>query len=131
MKNVVSQNDEIIIIPPFSKKIEEINSFYTFSNISVSEPELFGLVIYKIMMIEKEIIASVQNGLLDSFFVDEITNHIHAHSLNVLADIIIKLINDTKLRTSVGDSNKRRKEEFSTEKYIMEFEELYFYLNDL
>lgn len=132
LKNSINKSvkKDFIRILPFQKNIEEIYAISSIVVVPSTEAESFGMVALEAMMAEKPVIASGQGGLLE-LVKDEVTGIIFEPlNQDALARALINLIDDKSKRDTLGKNGKQLAlAEFSLEKYIHSFNQLYLTCN--
>lgn len=92
-----------------------------------SYAEAFGLVLIEAMAMERPVVASNCDGVLD-IVLDGVTGiHVNPRDPQQLADAIEKLGNDPELRRKMGKAGRKRVEElFDQRRQIHRLEEIYY-----
>ncbi len=102
--------------------INSLNAIWQITDIAVmpsTEAESFGLVALEAMLSQKPVVGSRHGGLAEIVLDNETGFLAEPGNEKQLADALLKLIGDEKLRRQFGsDGYKRAKEVFSSEKYI-------------
>jgi glycosyltransferase involved in cell wall biosynthesis len=118
-------NDKVTIVD-FQEDIWKIYDSIDISVIPSIEPETFGLVATESMLSNLPVIASNLGGLSEVVVNNETGFLIESNNSNQLEEKMELLINEPELRKIFGENGKKRVEEnFSTNKFISEFEKVY------
>lgn len=118
-------NNKVTIVD-FQEDIWKIYDCIDISIIPSVEPETFGLVATESMLSNLPVIASNLGGLSEVVINNETGFLIEPNNSNQLEEKMELLINEPELRKIFGENGKKRVEEnFSTNKFISEFEKVY------
>lgn len=118
-------SDNVIHIP-FTKEIAKIWQCIDIAVVPSIEPEPFGLVAVEAMLAKKPVIASNHGGLTEIIINNETGFLVEPNNENQLAETIITLIENPKLRQEFGEKGyKRAIENFSISNYVSSFEKIF------
>ena len=118
-------SDKVIHIP-FTKEIAKIWQCIDIAVVPSIEPEPFGLVAVEAMLAKKPVIASNHGGLTEIIINNETGFLVEPNNENQLAETIITLIENPKLRQEFGEKGyKRAIENFSISNYVSSFEKIF------
>ncbi len=97
-----------------------------------SHAEAFGLVLIEAMAMERPVVSTNCDGVLDIVVDGRTGFYVNPRNTKQLAEAIEKLGADTELREKMGKAGRRRVEEFfDRRKQIARIEEIYYELLDL
>jgi glycosyltransferase involved in cell wall biosynthesis len=115
-----------VIIIPFQDKITAIWQSIDIAVIPSSEPEPFGLVAVEAMLAKKPVIGSNHGGLTEILIDNETGFLVKPNNEKALSEALLKLIENPELRNSFGEKGYQRAiKEFSADKYVQSFENLF------
>lgn len=118
-------SDNVIHIP-FTKEIAKVWQCIDIAVVPSIEPEPFGLVAVEAMLAKKPVIASNHGGLTEIIINNETGFLVEPNNENQLAETIITLIENPKLRQEFGEKGyKRAIENFSISNYVSSFEKIF------
>lgn len=119
----ISKKVEII---PFHDDIYKIWQSIDIAVVPSTEPEPFGLVSVEAMLAKKPVVAANHGGLTEIIINEETGYLVEPNNEIALAEAIAILIENPNLRNEFGENGYQRAvKEFSVEKYVDSFEELF------
>lgn len=122
------ENDVIIV--PFQENIAAVWHAIDIAVVPSTEPEPFGLVALEGMLAQKPVVASNHGGLSEIVVNNETGFLVEPTNVQFLANALQLLITNPEMRTNFGANGyKRARNEFSVEKYVDNFEDLFRKLN--
>lgn len=118
------ENDVIIV--PFQENISAVWHAIDIAVVPSTEPEPFGLVALEAMLAQKPVVASNHGGLSEIVLNNETGFLVEPTNVQSLTNALELLITNTEMRSTFGANGyKRAKNEFSVEKYVNNFEDLF------
>ncbi|HLP63330.1 glycosyltransferase family 4 protein [Flavobacterium sp.] len=125
-KIVENKLEDKVKILPFTK---DLNAIWHITDIAVmpsTEAESFGLVAVEAMYAQKPVIGSDLGGLKEIIQNNETGFLIEPNNEEAFSKALTTLIENPELRNSFGQKGHQRvKEEFSLDRYVKQFEELF------
>lgn len=113
-------------IIPFTKELVKIWAVTDVVVMPSTEKESFGLVAVEAMLAKKPVVASNHGGLTEIIINNETGFLVEPNNENQLAETIITLIENPKLRQEFGEKGyKRAIENFSISNYVSSFEKIF------
>lgn len=113
-------------IIPFTKELVKIWAVTDVVVMPSTEKESFGLVAVEAMLAKKPVVASNHGGLKEIIINNETGFLVEPNNENQLAETIITLIENPKLRQEFGEKGyKRAIENFSISNYVSSFEKIF------
>lgn len=113
-------------IIPFTKELVKVWAVTDVVVMPSTEKESFGLVAVEAMLAKKPVVASNHGGLTEIIINNETGFLVEPNNENQLAETIITLIENPKLRQEFGEKGyKRAIENFSISNYVSSFEKIF------
>lgn len=107
----------------FTKNLSQLWNITDIAIMPSTEAESFGLVAVEAMLAKKPVIGSNHGGLKEIIVNNETGLLVEPCNIEALYEALSRLIENPELRTSFGENGYDRAiKEFSTEKYIHQFE---------
>lgn len=128
LKSQIRQNklENDVIIVPFQENIAAVWHSIDIAVVPSTEPEPFGLVALEAMLAKKPVVASHHGGLSEIVVHNETGFLIEPSNVQSLTNALELLITDTEMRSNFGTNGyNRAKSEFSVEKYVHNFEDVF------
>jgi glycosyltransferase involved in cell wall biosynthesis len=120
------QISQKVFLIPFQNEIDKIWQCIDIAVIPSSEPEPFGLVAVEAMLAKKPVIGSNHGGLAEIILDNETGFLVKPNNEKELFDALLKLIEKSELRNVFGERGyQRATKEFSADKYVLSFENLF------
>lgn len=128
VEKIIKENhiENKVKILPFTKKLSSIWEITDLAIVPSTEAESFGLVALEAMLAKKPVIASNHGGLTEILINNETGFLVEPNNEKALSEALLKLIENPELRNSFGEKGYQRAiKEFSADKYVQSFENLF------
>jgi glycosyltransferase involved in cell wall biosynthesis len=129
LKNKIKEYnlEEKVIIIPFQKDITKFWNSIDIAVVPSTEPEPFGMVVIEAMLAKKPVVASNHGGPTE-IVIDNETGFLFESSNEILlANAILKLVDNPNLRNSFGEKGYQRVlNTFSLESHVNHFEKIFY-----
>jgi glycosyltransferase involved in cell wall biosynthesis len=121
--NIIQEKIKII---PFTVNLNPIWNITDIAVMPSTEAESFGLVAIEAMLAKKPVIGSNHGGLTEILIDNETGFLVKPNNEKALFEALLKLIENPELRNSFGEKGYQRAiKEFSADKYVQSFENLF------
>ncbi|MCZ6775133.1 MAG: glycosyltransferase family 4 protein [Ignavibacteria bacterium] len=122
---------DIVTFTGFRRDVPEVMAAFEIFAFP-SHAESFGIVLIEAMGMERPVVSTNCDGVLDIVVDGETGLYVHPRNPSELADALAKLINDESLRGKMGKAGRKRVEEFFDQKrQIEKIQALYYEVRGL